>query len=94
MQQSSFDDVNASLPNFEPPNYEPLSTIDITDEDIIEATSLLNTAKAPGPDLISPKFLKEGAAQIVSPLHKVFTLSLWAETNSVRLEIRKCNRNT
>ena len=76
VQQSTLDDVNASLSNFVPPNYESLSTIDIIDEDIIEAISLLNASKAPGPDLISPKLLKEGAAQLVPPLRKVFTLSL------------------
>ena len=76
VQQSTLDDANASLPDFVPPDYEPLDRLVITNEDIIAAIRLLKPSKAPGPDLVSPKLIKEGALQLVEPLRKVFTLSL------------------
>ena len=76
VQQSTLDDANANLPEFVPPDHEPLNTLVITNEDIIAAIKLLKPSKAPGPDLISPKLLKEGAFQLIDPLRKVFTLSI------------------
>ena len=76
VQQSTLDDANANLPEFVPPDHEPLNTLVITNEDIIAAIKLHKPSKAPGPDLISPKLLKEGAFQLVDPLRKVFTLSI------------------
>ena len=76
VQQSTLDDANAPLPDFVPSDYDPLDRIIITDEDIIAAIRLLKPSKAPGPDLVSPKLIKEGAFQLVEPLRKVFTLSL------------------
>ena len=71
VQQSTLDDANASLPDFVPPDYEPLDRLVITNEDIIAAIRLLKPSKALGPDLVSPKLLKEGALQLVEPLRKV-----------------------
>ena len=37
---------------------------------------MLNSNKAPGPDLISPKLLKEGMQQLFPQLQRLFNLSL------------------
>ena len=37
---------------------------------------MLNSNKAPGPDILSPKLLKEGMQQLVPHLQKLFNLSL------------------
>lgn len=75
-QNSTIDDSNATLPEFEAPDYNTLDQILITDDDVKEAIKLLNPNKAPGPDLISPKLLKEGAQQLIPPLRKLFNISL------------------
>lgn len=79
-EQTKLDESNANLPLFQAPNYEPLDSIIITDEDVREAISNLNPNKAPGPDLISPKLLKEGIQQLIVPLRKLFNLSLATKT--------------
>ena len=75
-EQTKLDESNADLPLFQAPNYETLDCIIITDSDVREAIDQLNPNKAPGPDLISPKLLKEGKHQLITPLRKLFNLSL------------------
>ena len=76
VEQSTLNESNASLPEFQPPNHEVLENIIISDEDVIEAINMVKPNKASGPDLISPRLFKEGANQLVLPLRKLFNLSL------------------
>ena len=75
-EQATIDDSNATLPNVVAPEYPFLESIYISDEDVKDSISLLKTNKAPGPDSISPKLIKEGASQLISPLRKLFNKSL------------------
>ncbi|MES9994356.1 MAG: reverse transcriptase family protein, partial [Candidatus Thiodiazotropha sp.] len=74
--QSSVDDTNAALPALEQPPYPLLSDIHISVDDVKDAICLLKPNKAPGPDLITPKLLKEGVNQLLAPLSYLFNLSL------------------
>ena len=76
VEQSTLDDSHASLPEFHPPNYELFENIQITNNDVKEAISLVKSNKAPGPDHISPRLYKEGACQLIPQLRKLFNLSL------------------
>lgn len=76
IDQSTINDTTATLPPFAPPAHETLSSITITQVDVIKAIKLLDINKASGPDLISPRLLKEGLQQLVYPLTKLFNLSL------------------
>ena len=58
------------------PEYPTLKSIYISDEDVKDSISLLKTNKAPGPDVISPKLIKEGANQLISPLRTLLNKSL------------------
>ena len=75
-KQSTLDDRAATLPELELPVYPLLEEIHITNDDVREAIVMLNSNKAPGPDLISPKLLKEGMQQLVPQLQRLFNLSL------------------
>ena len=89
--QSTVDDTDAVLPTLELPSYPPLSDIYISVNDVKDAISLLKPNKAPGPDLITPKLLKEGENQLLAPLSFLFNLSLslrqfpdsWKEANVI-----------
>ena len=58
------------------PDYAFLDEIHIKDEDVREAIIRLNSNKAPGPDLISPRLFTEGMQQLVPQLRRLFNLSL------------------
>ena len=75
--QSNVDDSHASLPPFEPPDIA-LNNITVTDTDVEDVLKLLNVNKACGPDLISPKLLKEGTEILTSHLSRIFNLSLFS----------------
>ena len=75
-KQSRIDDSAAALPDLVLPDYAFLDEIYITDEDVREAIIRLNSNKAPGPDLISPRLFKEGMQQLVPQLRRLFNLSL------------------
>ncbi|MCG8048301.1 MAG: reverse transcriptase family protein [Candidatus Thiodiazotropha endolucinida] len=71
--QSQLRDANTNLPEIQQPPYEKLHTIDITSSDIRDILRALNVSKASGPDLISPRLLKEGADQLCEPLSQFFS---------------------
>ena len=76
IDQSTINDITATLPPFVPPAHETLRSITITQVEVMKAIKLLDINKASGPDLISPILLKEGLYQLVYPLTKLFNLSL------------------
>ena len=53
-----------------------LNDIIITEQDIYKTLSKLNTSKAPGPDCIHPRILKELASELAFPFHALFQKTL------------------
>ncbi len=76
LSMSALDDSDAVLPETDQMFDEILNGIEITREEVLDQLQLLDTSKAFGPDKISPKFLKEGAAELAGPLQKLFNCSI------------------
>ena len=74
--QSTINDTNVPLPDLDPPNYPQLDKINISQDDVKDAISLLKPYKAPGPNSVSPKLIKEAKNELAHPLSKLFNLSL------------------
>ena len=73
--QATLDDDNRPLPQFAPVQHN-LSSISITIQDVKDVLRNLNVNKACGPDLISPRLLKEGGIILSWPLSIIFNRSL------------------
>ena len=73
--QATLDDDNRPLPQFAPVQHN-LSSISITIQDVKDVLRNLNVNKECGPDLISPRLLKEGAIILSWPLSIIFNRSL------------------
>ena len=74
--QSTINDINVPLPDLDPPNYPQLDKINISQDDVKDAISLLKPYKAPGLNSVSPKLIKEAKNELAHPLSKLFNLSL------------------
>ena len=72
INQSKLDDANKSPPELAEPTYERLNRVNITSTDVRDILKSLNPSKASGPDIISPRLLREGANQLCTPLSKFF----------------------
>ena len=72
IDQSRLIDANKFPPQLPEPTYARLKQIDITTSDVRDILKSLNISKASGPDLVSPRLLKEGANQLSTPLSKFF----------------------
>lgn len=70
--QSSVNDENKILPPPELPDYGLLSSIYISVLDVEDALKKLDVNKASGPDLLSPRLLKEGIPILSKPLSDLF----------------------
>ena len=68
--------MNVPLPDLDLPNYPQLDKVNISQDDVKGAITLLNPYKAPGPNSVSPKLLKEAKNELAHPLSKLFNLSL------------------
>ena len=53
-----------------------LNNLNISPQDVIDAISVMDSSKACGPDLISPRLLKEGANQLAIPLSTFYNTLL------------------
>ncbi|MEW8186271.1 MAG: reverse transcriptase family protein, partial [Candidatus Thiodiazotropha endolucinida] len=73
--QTMVDDINKPLPNLLPLQHS-FQQIEISIQDVKDALFNLNIYKASGPDLISPRLLKEGANILAAPLCTLFNRSL------------------
>ncbi len=73
-KQSTIDDSGHILPPAPPPSDTStyLSSISISPKDVTDAISLVNPGKASGPDLISPRLLREGTRELSIPLSEYF----------------------
>ena len=82
------DDANKELPHIDPSNHT-LDSIVISYQDVKDVLLHLNVTKASGPDLISPRLLREGADILALPYSIIFNRSLdqgyfpssWKEAN-------------
>ena len=74
--QSIIDDSDKHIPDLDQNSEDVLEQITITELDVKGILATLDTSKASGPDLISPKMLKEASNALAYPLSKLFNLSL------------------
>ena len=74
-EQSNVDDTIVSLPLIEKPSTK-LDSITISETDVLDALSNINTTEASGPDLTSPRILKEGTKELALPLLSLFNESI------------------
>ena len=75
LSNSQLDDSNTELPESRGSD-TTLDQIEITIKDVSDQISLLDITKAYGPDNISPRLLKLLGETVVSPLYKLFNMSL------------------
>ena len=70
IKQSQLSKDAPSLPMYihVPPEYPLLEMVNISSQDVHDILRNLNITKAPGPDLINPRLLKEAAAELCGPL--------------------------
>ena len=73
--QAVVDDTNAQLPPIPDINHS-LEFITITIQDVSDVLQHLDVTKACGPDLISPRLLKEGCHILAHPYSIIFNRSL------------------
>ena len=55
---------------------QQLSSIDITEDEVLALLRKLQPDKSPGPDNIHPKVLRECAVELAGPLTKLFQTSM------------------
>ena len=73
---STVDDTNAEIPLPEQIYPNKLNSILVTADDIKDQLAILDTSKCYGPDGVSPKLVKEAGHILISPLQRLFNLSL------------------
>ena len=73
--QTKVDDSNKQIPNIEPAQFL-LESITISVQDVLDVLQHLDVTKACGPDLISPRLLREGAEILAYLYSVVFNRSL------------------
>ena len=73
--QTIVDDSNKTLPDITQPEYA-LNSTKISSQDVKDVLMHLNIYKACGPDLLSPRLLKEEATALEEPLSMLFNCSL------------------
>ena len=56
--QSTINDMNVSLPDLDLPNYPHLDKMNISQDDVKDAITLLKPYKVPGPNSVNPKLIK------------------------------------
>ena len=74
--QAVVNDNNKPLPQHTFTCNSRLNSITISQQDVRDVLNNLNVTKASGPDLISPRLLKEGATILSKPLSIIFNRSL------------------
>ncbi|MCG8046087.1 MAG: reverse transcriptase family protein, partial [Candidatus Thiodiazotropha taylori] len=73
---SVVDDHNTLLPPQKTITHERLETFDISPQTVKDVFDDLDTSKACGPDLMSPRLLKEGSTILAEPYSILYTASL------------------
>ena len=62
-----------------PPEYALLEMVNISSQNVHDILRNLNITKAPGPDLINPRLLKEAATELCGPLSVFYNRLLHEE---------------
>ncbi len=75
-KQSNIDDENRNPPLLHSDHAYSLSNITVSIEDVKDAIAQMDPSKASGPDLISPRLLREAAEPLSKPLATLFNLFL------------------
>ena len=75
LSHTILDDNHLILPPIIP-NHNQMSEIELNEQDITDLLHIIDTSKATGPDMVSPKLLREAGLAIVPSLCKLFRLSL------------------
>ena len=75
ISQVSVNNDNKQLPDMIPTEYS-FNVVQITCQDVEDVLQNLNVSKSCGPDLISPRLLREGADILDKPLLTVFNRSI------------------
>ena len=91
--QAVVNDNNKPLPQHTFTCNSRLNSITISQQDVRDVLNNLNVTKASGPDLISPRLLKEGATILSKPLSIIFNRSLlqgyfpsnWKDANATAI---------
>jgi len=73
--QSALDDQNKQPPLL-PQSDAVLSSLNITTQAVTDAIKVMDASKASGPDMVSPRLLREGVNTLASPLAKLFNILL------------------
>lgn len=73
---STIDDSNVQLPNFSSKTHSTINNFRISENEVSEVLSNLQTNKATGPDEISQKLLKETSNTLCNPLCTIFNRSI------------------
>lgn len=76
VSQSVVSDENKTLPCHAPLTHAPLDSIIIHNDDVKDVLDNLNVTKSCGPDLMSPRLLKEGSHILSKPYSFLFNSSL------------------
>ena len=79
LSHSRLDDGSVNLPNDPIILPHSLANITVTEQDVIDQIRSIDLSKATGPDMISPKMLKESDYAIVPSLCRVFNMSLFQQ---------------
>jgi hypothetical protein len=74
--QENIDNIPEDKIMYHGPEENKLMEIDFSEEAVLYQLNRLKENKAPGPDGLYPKILKEAGAEIVTPLHTIFHRSL------------------
>ena len=66
----------SEIPTFKTNTTKILSSINVTQDQVLLALQSLNVNKSSGPDGLHPRILKELAVELSYPIHKIFIRSL------------------
>ena len=78
---------SATLPAAGPNATTPtLTDINISEQDLLDQINSIDITKATGPDLISPRMLKEAGHTIAPSLTRLFNMSLRLHDNTQIVE--------
>ena len=70
-------ETNGNVPNLElNQSINPISSLEISEENILKMLNTLKIDKSPGPDELHPRVLKEISSSITKPLYHIFKQSL------------------
>lgn len=76
IQQCLLKQTDTNVPDFPSRSQNQINSLTITENELLQKLSQLNTSKATGPDRIHAWILKEGRYGLCKPLLTLFNLSI------------------